>query len=161
MRWLSLSLQCGKHDPVKVTRLLNEFTWTMSKLHLIIESLLDENDDGPVKTCFKTFYSQFKNDDSEFCYQGIKITKYELTIKQAQTVYTSAISNICTKFEQRFSTFVESVVFSNILLLLDTKSWPKDDCVTFARSTSRLIVIWHFWKKHVCDVTKISSKWTR
>ena len=55
----------------------------------------------------------------------------ELRIKWAKTVYTSAISNICTKFEQRFSTFVESVVVSNILLSLDTKSWPKDDSVTF------------------------------
>ena len=54
----------------------------------------------------------------------------ELTIKRAKTVYTSAISNICTKFEQRFSTFVEFVVVS-ILLSLDTKSWPKDNSVTF------------------------------
>ena len=46
MRWLSLSLQRDKHDPVKVTRHLNEFTWTMSKLRLIIENSLDEDDDG-------------------------------------------------------------------------------------------------------------------
>ena len=47
MRWLSLSLQPDKHDPVKVTRRSNEFTWTMSKMRLIIENSLDEdNDDG-------------------------------------------------------------------------------------------------------------------
>ena len=103
----------------------------MSKLRLIIENSLDEDDDGHVKACFKTFYLQVKNDDSKFCYQGIKITTYELTIKRAKTVYTSEISNICTKFEQRFSTFVEFVVFSNILLLPDTQSWPKDEFVTF------------------------------
>ena len=124
-------MQRGKNDPVKVTRHLNEFTWTMSKLRLIIENSLDEDDDGHVKACFKTFYLQVKNDDSKFCYQGIKITTYELTIKRVKTVYTREISNICTKFEQRFSTFVESVVFSNILLLPDTQSWPKDDFVTF------------------------------
>ena len=83
----------------------------MSKLRLIIENSLDENDDGHVKTCFKTFCSKVENDDSEFCYQGIKLAKYELTIKRAKTVYTSAISNICTKLEQRFSSFVESVAF--------------------------------------------------
>ena len=47
---LSLSLQCDKHNPVKVTRRLNEFTWTMSKLRLITENSLDEDDDGQVKT---------------------------------------------------------------------------------------------------------------
>ena len=59
------------------------------------------------------------------------IKAFQLTIKQAKAVYTSAISNIWTKAEQRFSSFVESVVFSDILLLLDTKSWPKDDFVSF------------------------------
>ena len=52
---LSLSLKCDKHNPVKITRGLNEFTWTMSKLHLIIENSVDEDDNGQVKTCFKTF----------------------------------------------------------------------------------------------------------
>ena len=103
----------------------------MSKLRLIIENPLDEDDDDEVKTCFKAFCSKVENDDREFCCQGIKLAKYELTIKWAKTVYASAIWNICTKVEQRFSSFVESVAFSNILLLRNTKSWPKDDFVSF------------------------------
>ena len=102
----------------------------MSKLCLIIENL-DEDDDRQVKTCFKTFCSKVENDDWEFCYQGIKLAKYELTITWTKTVYASAISNICTKVEQRFSSLVDSVAFSNILLLLDSKSWPKDDFASF------------------------------
>ena len=98
---LSPSLQCDKHNPVKVTRRLNEFTWTMSKLRLIIENSLDEDDDEQVKTCFKTFCLKVENDDREFCYQGIKLAKYELTIKQAKTVYANAILNICTKVKQK------------------------------------------------------------
>ena len=43
---LSLSLKCDKHNPVKITRGLNEFTWTMSKLHLIIENSVDEDDNS-------------------------------------------------------------------------------------------------------------------
>ena len=136
---LSLSLQCDKQDPVKVTRHLNEFTRTMSKLRLIIENSLGEDDDGQVKTSFKTFCSKVENDDGEFCYQGIKLTKFELTIKRAKTVYASAISNIYTKVEQIFSSFLESVVFRNILLLLNSKSWPKDDFVSFGnRQINRL-----------------------
>ena len=131
MRQLSLSLQRDKHNPVKVTRHLNEFTRTISRLHLMTENSLDEHDDGQVKTCSKIFCSKVENDDGEFCYQGIKLTKYELTFKQGKTVYDSAISNICTKAEQRFSSFVESVAFSNILSLLDTKSCPNDDFISF------------------------------
>ena len=134
----------------------------MSKLRLIIENSLDEDDDGQVKICFKTFCWKVENDGGEFCYQGIKLPKYELPIKQAKTVYTSAISNICTKVEQRFSSFVESVAFSNILLLLDTKSWPKDDFVSFGnRKINKLTD--HYMallKKNGCVVTKIPCKWT-
>ena len=69
----------------------------------------------------------------------------------------------CTKVEQRFSSFVESVAFSNILLLLDTKSWPKDDFVSFGnRKINKLTE--HYMalpKKNAYDVTKISSEWTR
>ena len=50
---LSLSLQRDKHDPIKITWYLNEFIWTMSKLHLIIEKSLDEDNDEQVKTCTK------------------------------------------------------------------------------------------------------------
>ena len=60
-----------------------------------------------MKSCFKTC-PKVKNGDGEFCHQGIKLAK--LTIKPTKTVYTSAISSICTKAEQRFSLFVESVL---------------------------------------------------
>ena len=83
----------------------------MSRLRLIIENSLDEDDDGQVKTRFKIFCSKVENDDAESCYQGIKLAKYELPIKWAKTVYASAILNICTKVEQRFSSFVGSVAF--------------------------------------------------
>ena len=75
MRQLSLSLQRDKHDPLKVTRRLNEFTSTMSKLHLLTENSCGNDGDGQVKTCFKTFYSKVKNDGRKFFYQGIKLSQ--------------------------------------------------------------------------------------
>ena len=144
----------------------------MSKLQLIIENSLDENDDGQVKTCFKTFCSKVEDDNREFCYQSIKLefcnqsiklAKYELIINWAKTVYPSAISNICFKVEQIFSSFVVSVAFSNILLLLDTKSWPKDDFVSFGNCKINKLTE-HYMallkKKNEYDVSKISSEWT-
>ena len=111
MRRLSLSLQRDKHDPVRVTRRLYAFTSAMSKLRLIIENPLDEDDDEQVKTSFKTFCSKVENDDGEFCYHSIKLAKYELTIKRA-------LSNLCTKAEQRLSSFAESVAFQTFCYCL-------------------------------------------
>ena len=72
-------------------------------------------------------------------------------------VYDSAISKICTKVEQRFSSFVESVAFSNISLLLDSKSWPNDDFVSFGnheidKLTEHYMIL---LKKNGSNVTKI------
>ena len=160
---LSFSLQRDKHDPVKVTRCLSEFTWTMSKLRLLIENSLDNDGDGQVKTCFKTFRSKVENYGGKFFYQGIKLSKYELTIEHAKTVYTSAISTICTKVEQRFSSFTESVAFSNILLLLDTSLWPRNDSFSFGNLeidelTDHYLAL---LEKNGCDVHKIPNKWIR
>ena len=132
----------------------------VSKLLLIIKNSLDEDDDGQVKKCFKTFCSKVENDDGDFCYQGIRLPKHELAIKRAKTVYTSATSSVCNKVEKRFSLFVESVAFSSILLLLDTKSWPKDDFLSLGnREINKLTE--HYMallKKTGCDVTKTFSE---
>ena len=111
----------------------------------------------------KTFCSKVENDDGEYCYQDIKLAKYELTIKRAKNFYTSVTSNICNKVEQRFSSFVEPVAFSNILLLLHTKSWPKYDFVSFGNREINKLTDHYIAlpKKNACDVTKIPSEWTR
>ena len=162
MHQLSLSLQRDKHNPVKVTRCLSEFTLTMSKLHLLIENSLDNDGDGQVKTCFKTFCSNVENDGGKFFYQGIKLSKYELTIECTRTGYSSATSTICTKVEQRFSSFTESVAFSNIPLLLDTL-WPRNDSFRFGNHEIDELIDHYLalLEKNGCDVSKIPNKWTR
>ena len=103
----------------------------MSKLCLIIENL-DEDDDGQVKTCFKTFCLKVENDDWEFCYQGIKLSKYELTITWAKTVYRTLVQyqTFALKLNKDFLRLWILLHFQT-LLLLDNKSWPKDDFVSF------------------------------
>ena len=141
---------------------MNEFTRTVSKLRLIIENSLGEDDDGQVKTSFKTFCSKVENDDGEFCYQGIKLTKFELTIKRAKTVYASAISNIYTKVEQIFSSFWNLLYFETFYYYLTLNHGQKMTllALAIARSTGWLNIIWLLWKKNGCDVTKVSSEWT-
>ena len=40
---MSLSKQSDEHDPVKAVHRIENFKWTMAKLHMYIESSLDEN----------------------------------------------------------------------------------------------------------------------
>ena len=52
---LSLSMQHEKHDSVKIICCINEFTWAMSKLQLIVENLLDGNE-NQVKTACRILF---------------------------------------------------------------------------------------------------------
>ena len=130
LRRLSLSMQYQNHNPAKIIRRINEFTWAMSKLRLIMENSLNGNE-NQVKTCLQNFISNVKKNNDEYFYQDIKLHKYETTIARARDIYSSAITNICSKVEARFSSLLDSVIFKNIPLLLDTSAWPKDDSANF------------------------------
>ena len=130
LRRLSLSMQHKNHDPVKIIRHINEFTWAMSKLRLIVENSLDGNE-NQVKTCLQDFISNVKKNNDEYFYQDIKLHKYETTIAQARDIYPSAITNIRSKVEAKFSSLLDSAIFKNIPLFLDTSAWPKDDSTNF------------------------------
>ena len=121
LRRLSLSMQYQNHNPVKIIRCINEFTWAMSKLRLIMENSLNGNE-NQVKTCLQNFISNVKKNNDEYFYQDIKLHKYETTIARARDIYSSAITNICSKVEARFSSLLDSVIFKNIPLLLDTSA---------------------------------------
>lgn len=53
----SLSFQKGQHDPIQ------EFTWTMEKLQLLIEDTRDSQDN--VMTSYKKFQNEIVEKDSE------------------------------------------------------------------------------------------------
>ena len=76
---LSLPMQHENHDPVKIICRINEFSWAMPKLWLIVENSLDGNE-NQVKTCLQNFISNVKKNNDEYFYQVIKLHKYETTI---------------------------------------------------------------------------------
>ena len=102
----------------------------MSKLRLIVENSLDGNE-NQVKTCLQNFISNVKKNNDEYFYQDIKLHKYETTIARLRDIYSSAIMNVCSKVDARFSSLLDSVLFKNIPLLHDTSTWPKDDSANF------------------------------
>ena len=112
----------------------------MSELRLIVENSLDGNE-NQVKTCLQNFIFNVKKNNDEYFYQDIKLHKYETTIAQARDIYSSTIRNIFSKVEARFSSLLDSVIFKNIPLLLDTSAWPKDDSANFGDKLTSFLMI--------------------
>ena len=79
LRRLSLSMQHENHDLVTIICCVNEFTWAMSKLQLIMQYSLDGNE-NQVKMCLQNLISKVKKNNNEYFYQDIKLHKYETTI---------------------------------------------------------------------------------
>ena len=132
----------------------------MSKLRLIVENSLDGNE-NQVKTCLQDFISSVKKNNDEYFYQDIKLHKYETTIAQARDIYPSAITNIRSKVEAKFSSLLDPVIFKIILLFLDTSAWPKDDSTNFEYKEINELSD-HFnalLGKSGCDVQSINEEW--
>ena len=132
----------------------------MSKLWLIVENSLDGNE-NQVKTCLQNFISNVKKSNDEYFYQDIKLCKYEITIAQARDIYSSAIMIICSKVEAKFSSLLDSVIYKNIPLLLETSAWPKDDLANFGDKEINKLSD-HFnalLEKNGCDVQSINEVW--
>ena len=86
LRRLSLSMRHENHDLVKIIRRINEFTWAMSKLRLIMGNSLDGNE-NQVKRYLQNFISNVKKNNAEYFYQDIKLHKYETTIARERYLF--------------------------------------------------------------------------
>ena len=162
LRRLSLSMQYENHDPVKIIRRINEFNWAMSKLRLMVENSPDGNE-NQVKTCLQNFISNVKKNNDEYFYHDMKLHKYETTIARARDIYSSTITSICSKVKARFSSLLDSVIFKNIPLLLETSAWPKDESANFGDKEINELSD-HFnvlLEKNGCDVQSINEEWIR
>ena len=63
LRNMSLSFQKDHHDPVKALRRVQDFTWNMAKLQLLIEDSLDSL--NSIMTTYKKFLRQIIEKESE------------------------------------------------------------------------------------------------
>ena len=77
---MSLSFQKDRHDPVKAFCWVQDFTWNMAKLQLLIEDSLDSL--NSIMTTYKKFLRQIIEKESEndgkihYFYQDIKFKKF-------------------------------------------------------------------------------------
>ena len=121
------------------------------------------------KTCL-THYKQFLDkidagNNSRFYYQEVKLSKYADTKNTVSTFYGDCITRISEKAERRFKNLLTSLVFSNLVSLLDTKIWPIDEknLATFGEIQILELI------KHVsdillsnsCDIYQVQTEWDR
>ena len=81
MRRLSLSFQKDLHDPVKAVHRVQEFTWNMTKLQILIESTLNSQDS--IMTSYKKFLREIvekksgKEGKVQYFYQDVKLKSFK------------------------------------------------------------------------------------
>ena len=103
-------------------RRIKEFGWTMSKLILIVEQSLSDNN---VLTFYKKILSAVTvNEEEKHYYQGVHMKHYNRTTKAVQKHYVETVANICESVKGRFANILVSPIFKNIEVILDTFTWP-------------------------------------
>ena len=125
---LSIAMQQEKHDPVKTVRCVQEFTWTMEKLKVLINESLHEEGD---MTRYKRLTSLIEQkEDGHYYYQGNKLSLFEATLERIRESYNETIRLISESIENQFADLVTSPVFQHHVQLLDTSSWPQDNSLS-------------------------------
>ena len=108
---------------MKAVRRVQEFTWTMSKLQLLIESSLDEP--GSIMRSYVKFVNEVtENDDDKHFYQNIPLARYNSAVRNVKAHYTATIANVTSCMENRFESLQASALFKHLIALLDVTSWP-------------------------------------
>jgi hypothetical protein len=122
IRRISVALQQEIHDPVKITKRLKEFKWTMAKLVMIFENALEQES---ILTNYKSFLADIVTDDEgNRFYQNVKLKKFDKSNNAVKESYNTTVADICSSIEKRFSNLTTSPVFKHMDTLLDTKAWP-------------------------------------
>ena len=89
IRRISLAMQQDLHDPVKVTRRIKEFTWTMAKLVLVFEQALDDDN---ILTHYTKFLGEVEVDnDGKHVYQNVKLKQYNRTKNRVKQHYKETV----------------------------------------------------------------------
>ena len=160
IRQLSLSFQQDLHDPVKAVRRIKDFTWSMTKLQMLIMNSLDS------ETSRLTYYKKCLNDIkkneeiNEVRYQEIKLKRFEAAIENVPAHYEESITRISDTMTSRFKDVQTTCVFKHISIL-DVTTWPRNDMLTFGDNIIvELKSEFHdLLEKNNCDMDNLLSEW--
>ena len=154
MRRLSFLFQRNKQDPLKVSRCLNEFTWTISKLRLIIES---------IRCQMRMMMDKWRHVSKPSVRKLKMMTGIVIKVLRSQNMsWQSGSQKLFMPVQYRTFALKLNKDFLRLWSLLHFQSFSyyltlnhgqkmTSLALAIARSTSWLNIIWHFWKK--VDVT--------
>ena len=120
LKVIGLGFQKEKHDPTEAVRRIKEFTWTMTKLQLLIDASLDSDNGGRLTHLTKLF----KEVDENNMYQEVKLVNFKIHKKSASAFYKEIITKLAEKMEDRFKVVSTSPIFENLILVLDVSKRP-------------------------------------
>ena len=162
IRRLSLGFQQELHDPVKAVCRIREFSWTMVKLHALIDKSL--NEPASRLTHYKRLLAELETgENDETVYQGISLTGFNVANNDVPNKYAETITQIVSSMEKRFQDLQASRVFTHIISILDIQLWPKesDGDISFGDgAVSDLLNLFkNLLDKNGCDVDKAVTEW--
>ena len=125
LKVLSLSFQKGKHDPVSAIRCINEFNWSMAKLKILIDQLLEDNSQR------LTHYTKLLQDtelteNGDRMYQDLPLNRFDQVKSSVKHSYDEIITHLAFSMEQRFKDLINSPLFNSLAPILDVNLWPKN-----------------------------------
>ena len=115
LKVISLRFQKEKYDPMEAVTCIKEFTWTMTKLQLLVDASYDSENGVRLTHLTKLF----KEVDESNMYQEVKQVNFKIHKKPVSASYKEIITKLAEKMEYRFKVVSTSPIFENFISILD------------------------------------------
>ena len=155
LKVIGLGFQKEKHDPTEAVRRIKEFTWTMTKLQLLIDASLDSDNGGHLTHLTKLF----KEVDENNMYQEVKLVNFKIHKKSASAFYKEIITKLAEKMEDRFKVVSTSPIFENLILVLDVSMRPLEVNILSSYYNDEIFAVTNHYEQLLtqngCDIFQI------
>ena len=155
LKVIGLGFQKEKHDPTEAVRRIKEFTWTMTKLQLLIDASLDSDNGGRLTHLTKLF----KEVDENNMYQEVKLVNFKIHKKSASAFYKEIINKLAEKMEDRFKVVSTSPIFENLILVLDVSMRPLEVNILSSYYNDEIFAVTNHYEQLLtqngCDIFQI------
>ena len=159
---LSQHMQQEVHDPITFLRRVQEFTWTMAKLKILVDNSLEG------ATTRVTNYTKFlkevsDNDEGKKIYQQIILKEFTTSKTALEKSYGGVIEKLCHAVEYRFNNLYSNPIYDNMIIILNVNNWPTDDTELMSYGDESIGALTkHFdnlLKQNGCQTVNIISQW--
>ena len=161
LKVISLGFQKEKHDPSEAVRRIKEFTWTMVKLQLLIDTSLEGDNDGRLTHLTKLF----KEVDENNMYQEVKLVNFEIHKNSVSASYKEIITKLAEKIEDRFKVVSTSPIFKNLISVRDVSMWSLEDNILSSYCNDEILSVTNHYEQLLtqngCHIFQIPTEWDR